>query len=315
MRKLMQRLDFFMLVLAAIIVAGVFLSQSSAPRGDGTPGEPETVSIDPEADRQPLRQSGRDDGASEAPEREDGASQAPDRDDGASEAAKRDVPDSADTVRVIVVDAAAGRPVPGATVWLVSSDDIDRDELKREPASPEDPADLFVRFGRELRADGRGEVRVPRGLVGAAVAAWSGRLFGSRGLRDAGEEPVLLEMSEQRTLVVQVVDEGGRPMAGVPVAFRIRGEGFQNDPVSATTVSPDGTAELGIVDHFMKRGGAPGDLRFSVAATVPLATMAETPIVPESWSGEPLCIVLPPTGRVVVQADPGDVSLSRTSDR
>lgn len=77
---------------------------------------------------------------------------------------------------IAVVDAATGRPCPGAQVWVAGADHPAY-QTPRDPAAP--ARERLVRHGRALRCNAQGEVAVPDDLQSGGFAE-AGALVGER---------------------------------------------------------------------------------------------------------------------------------------
>jgi protocatechuate 3,4-dioxygenase beta subunit len=191
--------------------------------------------------------------------------------------------------------------VPGAEVWHFEADwNVWNDRVTDR--------ELYMHaHGTKLLADGAGELRLPALERPLAAVARDGDQYGERILYATSPEPIRLEISPDVSLRIQVVDETGQPVPGVNVGLRrrvpvVRGDlGGSLTPVSASalTQSPDGFATL---VHFHQR--SPDFLEagsWGIAAVdAPLAPTVQAEFDPRDPPAEPLQLVLPPTGRLVV---------------
>lgn len=188
-------------------------------------------------------------------------------------------------------------PVSRAEVLWWPYPDGAEDENGPEPSTWFTEGELEQRVAqgsRRFHADDSGVVRLPPTersvlLVGSAAGWW-----GYRVLRPDAEPPRELELARDADLRVQVVDGSGRPLAGVPIALRNRGEnGFAHDLVRSLTREPDGIA---VLPHAAF--GAPYRLRGRpiVAARALVEPAAEVELDLDDLPGDPVRLVLEATG-------------------
>lgn len=126
---------------------------------------------------------------------------------------------------------------------------------------------------------------------------------GSRRITPSDTQPVRLVLKPDSVVRIQVVDEQGRPRAGVPVCLALH----KQSPYSETnctptlwTSGPDGIAKAHRIQDVLKSlGYRPGaQMRFSAHLALPLAAPVEAVIDPDSLPVDPVQLVLPPTGSV-----------------
>ena len=139
-----------------------------------------------------------------------------------------DVAESAATVFVelVVVRARDGRPVPEAEVsWpggarrsRMTSTSTVVDQLPA-PYGSSVGFSAIERNGHAATTDAEGRVRVPLPYKGTqrVVVAKSGHLWGFARIDSETEPGSTIELVPDRSLVIEVVDEAGQVVAGVPV--------------------------------------------------------------------------------------------------
>lgn len=130
------------------------------------------------------------------------------------------LPWGSELVEVRVVDAATGKPVPGARVTAFDH----RTQTRIDALAPEawheswrqfvDDLEAYqLRFGVEHVADTRGVVRLPLIQTAGPMTARSDRRYGERW--DWGADRIVI--APDRQLRVRVADHSGRPVPGVRV--------------------------------------------------------------------------------------------------
>lgn len=256
------------LVLGAILVRGCSrdgprpLQEDSAARGAAEPAGPALAS--------PAVTGRREPSASAGP------------------AGKRAGGHTGSGPRVLVVDGRSGAPLAGAVVrWL----DLTSPELLAAIARGAKGQDLIETAGARAETDAAGIARVsPHPML---VRARHGRLWNEVKSPWITDEPLRLELFPD--LVVEVVDGAGKPVGGVPLELRLLERG-SFDTTSGET-GADGRATFSH-EHIRRRASEGMEVRFGLplgADDVVLGLAADE--LPE----EPLRMVLPPTGRVVVE--------------
>ncbi|MEW6744095.1 MAG: hypothetical protein AB1486_15185 [Planctomycetota bacterium] len=159
-------------------------------------------------------------------------------------------------VRVIREDTR--ERVPGAELSFVDLEKLG--EKDREAWFRED--EWLPEVSEPLLADDRGEVRLPafpeRALiVGRVRDGAEGELWGRLLVGAWDKEPVLLSLDSDRSLTVQVVDAGGQPLPGYPVALRSVVMGVDDaeyDLWQGLTVGPLGTLTIPHIHGSVKEG-------------------------------------------------------------
>jgi len=209
-------------------------------------------------------------------------------------------PQPADGILVRIIEAESGECVPGAEVRHLDPDSIDEVEMEKAFAEGMQLAEWLERFGALYLADTGGELRLPRLEEGGSVSARHGELFALRPLQPDECEPLIIELRPQVHVRVQVVDSGGAPRAGIPVALRVRDEYWTHDSVVAETAGPDGIAVIRNVDLILKDlADTPVDTFLGIAALLP--EPVEVAIDRDDIPAEVVVLRLPPTGEVEVR--------------
>ena len=125
-------------------------------------------------------------------------------------------PAPADGVPIRVVDAASGRPVGDALVVSIDEYEFTYGDVDYDDGEARTARSLLRREGCATATSGDGVARVAAPTAPRCVFVWSGGKFGRTTLEvhDRTEHVVPIA---PRSLRVEVVDESGRPKAGVPI--------------------------------------------------------------------------------------------------
>jgi len=153
--------------------------------------------------------------------------------------------DPADVMRVRVVHAKDGSPVPLAEVLYLDHEGADRERLWAARKIDTDPERLLEELGRSARADADGVAILPRPAGTILLAARFEHSFGSTvSLAPLQpEEAVEIRITPVVHVPVRVEDETGAPLAGVRVGY-LCGEGFEAWICAETSTDERGDAEL-----------------------------------------------------------------------
>ncbi len=206
--------------------------------------------------------------------------------------------------KVLVVKKKTGKPVPGAQVLVLDTSTVkDPARLMREAATGGfSKIETFMeQFGRSFLADSKGVAWIPpieNVRMGALVAARKEGLWGLLPFRPSLTPPLKIEVSPVQEILVQVVDQEGKPVAGVPVGLGVSQGGFRYFPMRGVTEGPKGIVRfrhIGIL--FRGQGGSAKGL---VALLVPMKKPASKEFDPKDLPRTLLVLTLPPTGKVVV---------------
>lgn len=247
----------------------------------------------------------------------------------------RPLPADARWVEVLVVDKATGAPAPGAQVhWhddsavaYLEADDAERwsDAMLALFRNPEHVAS---KAGWRVRADGAGKARVTIGKSFTIVGASLGATYGTLQIRGDEAPPAggyRLELEPDSALSVRVVDDGGRPCAGIGIGLLATTVGKPDVAVAFSTplafCDADGRATLTRlllrcrVDTVLGTPTSWGPnveavdsaarLVWRVRAILPGSRDMGVAFDPTTPPTEPLQLRLPPTGRMTVRAELG----------
>lgn len=284
-------------VVAIVIALGVLVALLAwfvAGGGDAhtstalDPTQPADVRVDPASSRT-LDEARRADEA-RAPAAEVAAAPI--------ESAASEAPDTIarTPVEVLVVDAASGAPVAGADVrWAnLSEYGIGDPGRKRDVR---DDVEALLASARRATTDANGVARIdsrvlPTGLVHARHGIASGWTHAST----HAPLPLRVEIAPDRGLVIEVVDEAGRPIAGAPVALRSMPRQIAQAPHWRGTTDEHGRATLRALGPKARSGRAFACLEI-LADAVP-----QLPIDLADPPRDPIRLVMPPCGSVTVVA-------------
>jgi len=207
-------------------------------------------------------------------------------------------------IEVEIVRADDGEPVPHARVswWPIAAPLSGTEEFRTWLSS--NTVEAHESSAVRLQADRQGRVWVSDSDLGFVVVARTAELWGyaSFGLDIKG--PAQVRLAADLDVRVQVVDEQGRPVAGVPVALRERRGAAHTDHITARTDEPQGLAVLRHARPFLQRTAGSSPV-FVVAVPGIFDPPVERPIDLQHSSPQILKLVLPPTGSCeVVVGDP-----------
>ena len=216
---------------------------------------------------------------------------------------------------VLVVDEASQQPIAGAEVWVVDEavrarySTLSLDEyrvLSREPdALPE-------RFGRTVRSDANGRLRVFAQRSGVSLHGRHGGRYGRLRIAGNAEMPTdghRLELLADETLRVLVRDAAGQPAVDVPVDLRrCLVDGSERDEVVGNNRDTDrnGLVAFSYV-QLVRRGEDGWHGKESVAAFVVMVSIHGLPPVRAVLEAgaplpsEPVELQLPPCGALSVR--------------
>jgi hypothetical protein len=209
---------------------------------------------------------------------------------------------------VQVVDKASGEPVPDADIaWR---DDTSEARIRALPTPPDwmaaDEERAARTYGAATRSNHEGVAHL-RCAGGATVFARSGTRYGSLWIAaDAPQPPGghRLEIEDDHTLCVRVLDAADAPVSGVGIAFE--GLGADRMPVPgrvwkvASTDPPDGIARIRHVQRYRAR---PPAVHWCVRLHLPGHRDPGVEFDPAAPPAEPIVLRLPPCGRVKVRAE------------
>lgn len=287
-----MRRSALILFVAGILGILVFLATRVNESGVGTPA------LEPNADFVEKRGETGADLASPLAPPKDRAVAAPRVDEAASR-----VEESLGW-RVCVVDAGTNAPIVGATVSVTDSNAIAR-ELSERGIGFDTIEGLRLRRERaveaETGADGSRHFASPP--EHALVEARSGDNWAFTVVNQVPEDRVVtLKLAPDRALLVRVVDAGGAPVGGVPVALRREVDARP----SFTWKWTDTRAGTGLATflHFQRRlAQGPG---WHALFAFPVRDPVSTPVGELTPLEPPITLVLPDTGRLRVRLRTAD---------
>jgi hypothetical protein len=209
-------------------------------------------------------------------------------------------------VQVLVRTKSTGEPVPGALVCAFDWCDYDEDLAAQLDCDSYDQEAFAEQFGRWFQADSGGLAVVPRPWRGTIVQASHAGLWGQAEIQPGAGEPVPIELVPDPELRVRVVDEDGRPVAGVRTCLLIEGENWGWPARVALSEEPGGIAVLRHVSPSL--GPYPAN-RASIALAEPLLEVVKAALDPARWPSEPVELLLPPTGSLEIRIEDEDGAL------
>ncbi len=207
--------------------------------------------------------------------------------------------------KVLVVEKATGKPVPGAEVLVLDLPAVKGLEKFRAAWALGGLGSierLFREFGRAYQADSQGIAWIAPILygnpTGYILAAHKEDQWGL--LKDRGRPapPLEVEISPVPEIRVQVKDRDGNPVEGVPLGAGTSLGGFRYLPMRGVTRGPLGIARFRHIGLLFP--GGVGHPTGAVCLLVPLKRPVLKEFDPGSLPRNPLLLTLPPTGRVEV---------------
>jgi len=190
-------------------------------------------------------------------------------------------------------------PVAGA---LVAARDTQRVRELRESAGAdlgvEAHATILEAATTEVATDARGTAVIPRRGEQYVLEAVHGDLWGLRFVSAESKEPFVILVEKDHDLRVRVRSETtGRPVPGALVGLRrFRLYGGTLEAAHERTRSPDGIATFRHVQQILGREGP-----WQVFLGMPLQKPGFAPVSMAELPIEPLELVLPDTGKVIVR--------------
>ncbi len=202
---------------------------------------------------------------------------------------------------VLTVRHLDGSPAPDFPVFLfsMSPERLEQaQQLSHEQRRRDSPA--MQALMDERRTDSSGVLRWQHDGYGLGIQAWSEGFRGSTGWKPDGGRDLELTLHPLRSLAVRVLDEGGRPVGGVPVqwSFSSPERRLSPSPEGGTSRPVDGLAPIPSFP-WTNRNGAPATRGFVVAEILaPEWPAVEVPADP--WPTEPVDLTVPPFGGVEI---------------
>lgn len=208
-------------------------------------------------------------------------------------------------IDVLVLDAITHEPAAGAEVrWANDAElglpahpaefgvwyDFGRIDRRVEPV-------LSPKVGRLATADEHGIARIDTRIFPGRVSAILGERSGSVDVGERTTSPIWVYLTEQRVIPIQVVDGAGVPVPGVPVSLR---EAPVIDESSELWLGV--TDESGLLRAELAKPRKPDSAGWTVYACleIPLDRPVSARVDLRTPPTEPLKLVLPPCGSVVV---------------
>ena len=201
-----------------------------------------------------------------------------------------------------VVEKKTGEAVSRAWVFFLTEEALDPGKLAKIRRTGWKPLELLEKYGRKLRTNAAGEVRLPRFERRAMVAARARGLMGVRDIRTreaSKPTPIVLELLPEVSLTILVKDANGKPVPRVPVGLRADRSDFLRLGWSGVS-DDDGRA---IVEAVPRRSLGPKATRAIAFLNFPHRDGPTAPVDLDDLPPEPVELVLPPTGQVEVHVD------------
>jgi len=225
------------------------------------------------------------------------------------------LPDDVEWTPIRVVDAETEEPVPGAAVrWYDATVQTAIRERELVDIGDQtiwkDHEQLALRFGWFTTSDERGVARVHRGDGTCVVARKDGR-YGRIDI-NAGLVPpsdgFAVELEPDLGFDVQVVDDAGRPAAGVPIMVGVFAEdGAYVRPHSwgplTMSAGPDATARIPHTQQLPKLEDEGAPQHYRVCTAVPGYEDAGVAFDPKAPPTEPVVLQLPALGSIAVRCE------------
>jgi len=204
------------------------------------------------------------------------------------------------TFRVRVVRGEDGSPVPGAEVLYMDLATVEQKAMRAAMEHHDDTEKVFEELGvlYPAGADGIAELPLPPGSIW--IAARHEERYGTVwGMTRANLAEVLeIRIVPAIHVRVHVEDETQKPLAGVPVAY-MTGDGFDSHANARTETDERGDAELRHLETVMTDYGR--QQRNRIVALLPGAEPPGADFAPENPPREPVRIVVPRCGSVLVE--------------
>lgn len=286
----MRRAHALLLLLAVLVALALWwLVGGGGADAPGQPAEPAAAAADAPAESR--SETAAPDSAAGLARTEAPA--------GASEPAA--APDRTLTVRVTI--AETGKPAAGAEVLFLPANSawIPAAEAREYARSRLEMQ--LERWGRVVPCDAQGVARVPMPDGNwFPVAARSQGLWGREDVT-AGQTvrnpEILIELKPDLQVRVLVLDEARKPVAGVPVAYRVTRSGKGHNLVTELT-GPDGIAALLHLQYEWHRNDG-SDKEHVVALALPFEPTVQAVFNPARPPMEPILLVMPATGTVEIE--------------
>jgi len=196
-------------------------------------------------------------------------------------------------VDVLVVERDTGERVAGAEVRWANLFEFDFAPDPRRPRWMPDSEELLA-GARRARTDEHGIARIDARVFPGRVAVRKGDAFGWAHVNEASLRPVRVEIALARSIVIEVVDASGQPVAGAPVAVRKTPDRRNQGGLWTGTTDASGRASLGALAAELRSGSmfAAIDVLARDAPSVGF-DVADPPV-------DPIRLVMPACGSVTV---------------
>ena len=201
---------------------------------------------------------------------------------------------SGSSFRLMMVEAATGRAVPGAEVWYGPTSLVSRASF-----GPPDTESLKDQ-GRRVAADPNGDALLPKPDGYCAAIAQADGLYGFLYFSEETEWPRRMELFPDSSVTIQAVSDAGEPMAGVPVGLRVGGEHGEEADWKTRTEGDNGLVTFKHFGFEYREELAKGWVPYATLP-FPLADPVEVEFSSDPDPGEVIRLVVPPTGSVTIE--------------
>lgn len=210
-----------------------------------------------------------------------------------------------EAIDVLVRDLRTGKPVAGAEVlWAnaaeigLPADPAEYGVISCGPTESESPDRApLPENARRTTTDEHGLARIDARVFPGRIVARSVDRFGSVDVDARHASPIRVHVDALRAVSIQVVDEAGTPVSGVPVSLRREPKMDRTAAVWRGTTGEDGIARAELVQPRM----IDEDVRtIHACLEVPLLREVIAPVDLSKPFVDTVRLVLPPCGSVVV---------------
>lgn len=204
-------------------------------------------------------------------------------------------PDLEYVVRVVRADTGAALPFATLRVWPQLG--IDWNEHWYQYAAVSDPYERASPGRRDLVCDEQGRVVVARTKTHITYAARAEGWIGFGGQFEPGEREFLIRCHPDSAIDLRVVDSLQQPVEGAWVSLRDRDDEY-SWPIWAGCTDAAGRARCEHALALMAGDWEQSPLAFGLAH--PFLQLVEQRVDPGSLPSEPIVLVMPPTGTLLV---------------
>ncbi|MBL8859802.1 MAG: carboxypeptidase regulatory-like domain-containing protein [Planctomycetes bacterium] len=200
--------------------------------------------------------------------------------------------------RVLVVDRQTRAPVAGAELRWSNRVEHSATFDRSRPFFAADLESLMPPDAARGVTNEQGEAQLAASALPGLVSARAGTSFGASYVFDRTTQPTVIHIAREINLTLQVVDAVGRPVAGVPVAVRLAGQEQRVGGWTGMTAGADGLVHARHIEQRVF-----GEPPFALVALlpIPLRQPVTVPIDIDALPTDPIRLVLPPCGSVLVQ--------------